>query len=95
MFDKFEKGVSMKDEKFNRLIVMIGRFVSTGLILVILTCLFGSGCASLGGGKNKSGKSNLFSLPSFSQSAKSKSQKNKKAANTPRTLEEVLGLPRS
>ncbi|MDR1485910.1 MAG: hypothetical protein LBT09_13955 [Planctomycetaceae bacterium] len=84
----------MKDEKFNRLIVMIWRFVSTGLVLVFLTCLFGSGCAGLGNG-NKSNKSGIFSLPSYTKSTKTKSQKSKKAANTPKSLDEILGLPRS
>jgi hypothetical protein len=84
----------MKDEKFNDLIVMIWRFVSTGLILVFLTCLFSSvsGCQS---GKNKSNKNNILSLPSYSKSAKTKSQKSKKAKDAPKSLDEILALPRS
>ncbi|MDR0391919.1 MAG: hypothetical protein LBH59_08435 [Planctomycetaceae bacterium] len=82
----------MKDKKANKLIIMVRQFMATGLILVFLACLFGSGCAGLG---NRQNKSNLFSLPSYSKSTKTKSHKYNKAKNAPQTLDEILGLPRS
>jgi hypothetical protein len=77
----------MKDKKANSLIIMLRQIIATGLLLVLLTCLLGSGCKS---------NNNFFSLPSYSKSAKTKPYKNKnKKTNTPITLDEMLGLPRS
>ncbi|MDR2168770.1 MAG: hypothetical protein LBP59_01350 [Planctomycetaceae bacterium] len=73
---------------------MIWRFVSTGLILVFLTCFCASGCSSLGSGQNKNGKSSIFSLPaSLTKSKKNKPKKIKKT-NQPQSLDALLALPR-
>ncbi|MDR1479239.1 MAG: hypothetical protein LBJ00_09880 [Planctomycetaceae bacterium] len=82
----------MKNRNFNSAIVMTWRFVAIGLMLALLTCFLGTGCTSLQG---KGGKSNSLSFPPQFQSSKSKPKKVKKTANNSKTLEEVLGWPRS
>ncbi|MDR2345292.1 MAG: hypothetical protein LBE18_04430 [Planctomycetaceae bacterium] len=84
----------MKNKKFDYVIVMIRRFVSIGFVLLFLICFLGTGCANFSNNQNGNGKSGFLALPSKFIKSDANSKKVKKASDTPRTLDEILGMER-